>query len=230
MNIIITGGSSGIGKDLFSLFAEDPKNRVFSFGRSEPAVESMTPNMHYLRFDLRNYQTDRISLLDAVDSFFENQGIDILINNAGWLKHESFESVTHQDLLDTFHINFFSVFSLLQDIKPKLGLKGISHILNIGSMGGFQGSVKFAGLSVYSASKAALANLTECLAAEWTDENIKVNCLALGSVDTAMLRKAFPGYQAPIGSQEMARFIADFALNGHRFFNGKVIPVASTTP
>ena len=105
-----------------------------------------------------------------------------------------------------------------------------SHILNIGSMGGYQGSAKFVGLSAYSASKAALHTLTECLAQELADRNIKVNCLALGSAQTEMLEKAFPGYESPVMAFEMGKYIADFALTGHRFFNGKILPVALSTP
>ncbi|MGZ3751764.1 MAG: SDR family NAD(P)-dependent oxidoreductase, partial [Mucilaginibacter sp.] len=115
-----------------------------------------------------------------------------------------------------------------QALLPLMGAN--SHIVNIGSMGGFQGSAKFSGLSAYSASKAALHTLTECLAAELVDRQIKVNCLALGSAQTEMLEKAFPGYESPVMAFEMGKYIADFALTGHRFFNGKILPVAVTTP
>jgi len=97
-------------------------------------------------------------------------------------------------------------------------------------MGGFQGSVKFPGLSAYSASKAALHTLTECLALELAEQEIKVNCLALGSAQTEMLEQAFPGYVSPVMAFEMGKYIADFALTGHRFFNGKILPVAISTP
>jgi NAD(P)-dependent dehydrogenase (short-subunit alcohol dehydrogenase family) len=97
-------------------------------------------------------------------------------------------------------------------------------------MGGFQGAAKFPGLSAYSSSKAALAGLTECLAEELKSKNISVNCLAIGAVQTEMLAKAFPGYKAPLKPNQMAEFICNFALTGHTYFNGKIIPVASTTP
>jgi NAD(P)-dependent dehydrogenase (short-subunit alcohol dehydrogenase family) len=97
-------------------------------------------------------------------------------------------------------------------------------------MGGFQGSMKFKGLSYYSASKAALACLSECLANEFADSNISVNCLALGAVQTEMLEEAFPGYKAPVTAKEMAGFISYFAINGHKFYNGKILPVAVSTP
>src|SRR5690606_6585855 len=124
--------------------------------------------------------------------------------------------------------NFLGHVHMIQHLFP-LMVTG-SHIVNIGSMGGFQGSVKFPGLAAYSASKAALHTLTECLALEFADRAIKINCLALGSAQTEMLAKAFPQYESPVSASEMGAYIAHFALTGHRFFNGKVLPVAVSTP
>ena len=90
--------------------------------------------------------------------------------------------------------------------------------------------MKFAGLSAYSSSKGALSILTECLAEEFKETNIKVNCLALGAVNTEMLAQAFPGYNAPLSASEMGNYITWFAENGHQYFNGKIIPVALSTP
>src|SRR5665647_2552069 len=89
--------------------------------------------------------------------------------------------------------NFFGPGSLIRIVKPLM--PSGSHIVNISSMGGYQGSSKYRGLSYYSASKAALACLTECLALEFNRFRISVNCLALGSVQTEMLDEAFPGYK-----------------------------------
>jgi NAD(P)-dependent dehydrogenase (short-subunit alcohol dehydrogenase family) len=97
-------------------------------------------------------------------------------------------------------------------------------------MGGYQGSSKYRGLSLYSASKAALSCLSECLAVELNDSGISVNCLALGSVQTEMFENAFPGFKAPLGPEEMAKFISYFAVNGNKYFNGKVLPVAVNNP
>src|SRR5262245_45188958 len=97
-------------------------------------------------------------------------------------------------------------------------------------MGGFQGSAKFPGLSAYSSSKSALSGLTEILAEELKEKNIAVNCLALGAVQTEMLAKAFPGYKASMQPKQMGEFIGNFALTGQKFFNGKILPVSSTTP
>jgi NAD(P)-dependent dehydrogenase (short-subunit alcohol dehydrogenase family) len=97
-------------------------------------------------------------------------------------------------------------------------------------MGGYQGASKFPGLSAYSSSKGALANLSECLAEEFKEDGIKVNCLALGAVQTEMLEAAFPGFQAPVSPVQMACHILNFAESGHTVYNGKVLPVSVSTP
>ena len=111
-----------------------------------------------------------------------------------------------------------------------MGKKKGTHIVNISSIGGVQGSAKFAGLSAYSSSKAALCGLTECLAEEFKGTNISVNCLALGAVQTEMLLKAFPGYKAPLKANQMASYIYELALNGRNYYNGKILPVSLSTP
>ena len=157
-------------------------------------------------------------------------GLDIVINNAGFLVNKPFVEQSEEDWQMQFDVNVFSPAKLIRFLYPWLLLSGNAHIVNITSMGGFQGSSKFPGLSAYSASKAALGTLTECLAVEFSGKGISVNALALGAVQTEMLSQAFPGYEAPISAHKMADFIANFALNGHQYFNGKQIPVAFTTP
>ncbi|HEX2974873.1 MAG TPA: hypothetical protein VHO68_02965 [Bacteroidales bacterium] len=57
-----------------------------------------------------------------------------------------------------------------------------------------------------------------------------MNCLAIGAVQTEMFEEAFPGLTAPVTAEEMGRFVSDFALNAHKFFNGKILPVAVSNP
>ena len=156
--------------------------------------------------------------------------INAVVNNAGTLVNKPFSQITNIDLEKVYNVNVFSVFRLIQGILPLMDEKEKSHIVNISSMGGFQGSAKFAGLSAYSSSKAALACLTECLAEEFKERNIAFNCLALGAVQTEMLEAAFPGYKAPLSATEMSLYISDFVLNAHKIMNGKVIPVSLTSP
>jgi NAD(P)-dependent dehydrogenase (short-subunit alcohol dehydrogenase family) len=105
-----------------------------------------------------------------------------------------------------------------------------AHVINISSVGGVQGSVKFPGLSVYSSSKGALTILTECLAEEFKATSYSFNTLALGAVQTEMLEEAFPAYKADVSPSQMASFIFKFAVEDGKLFNGKTVTVSSTTP
>jgi len=167
-------------------------------------------------------------MFDAIIAKFSK--VDVLINNAGKLINKKFMEMSREEWASVFDLNFFGIVQLIKTLQPFLAKSTLAHVVNIGSMGGVQGSSKFNGLSAYSASKAALANLTECLAEEFKELNIRMNCLALGAVNTEMLKDAFPGYVAPVNSAEMAEFIAHFSVTAHRFMNGKVIPVSINTP
>src|SRR5690554_5113331 len=130
---------------------------------------------------------------------------------------------------DVCSSDLVGVMHATQYMVPKMIEKG-GHIVNISTMGAFQGSVKFPGLSAYSTSKAGITSFTELFAEEYKDTKIKMNCLCLGAAQTEMLEEAFPGLKAPVSAAEIAEFIVDFAYNAPRFFNGKILPVSSTTP
>ena len=230
MNILITGASRGIGYDTVKTLAKDPSNKIIALSRNKASMEELAKvvapsTLQILPLDLTNF--DEVYLYSALS---EIDSIDLLINNAGLLINKSFEELSIADWKNIFDVNVFGMVHLIKALLPKLKNKSGAHILNISSMGGVQGSSKFPGLSAYSASKAAVINMTECLAEELKEDNIKVNCLALGAVQTEMLAEAFPYYKAPLTSQEMANYISWFALNGHHFHNGKMIPVAVSTP
>lgn len=225
MNIIVTGAGRGIGFELVKKLSSNFDNKIYAISRNLEQVESLgaTNVMHKsIDFTSSNVQEKFSMLIEEIEE------VDIIVNNAGLLVNKSFQSISQEELELSYKVNVFAPFQLIQAALPKLR-KG-SHILNISSMGGFQGSAKFPGLSAYSSSKAAIANLTEILAEEFKSQEIAVNCLALGAVQTEMLEEAFPGYEAPISPSEMAKFIADFAINGSKYFNGKVLPVSLSTP
>lgn len=232
MNIIITGASRGIGYDTALALAKE--HHVIAISRNQAKLDALVDNAFKLyqkksitplALDLNNLKKEDLSPI-----FNQFNQIDGLINNAGILINKPFEMLTSEDWQLLFTTNVFAVANLITLCVPLLVKSKHGHIVNIGSMGGFQGSSKFPGLSAYSASKAALANLSECLAEEFKDKNIAVNCLALGAVQTEMLAEAFPGYEAPVTSKEMANYIANFVLHGHKIQNGKVIALSVSTP
>ncbi|WP_411272855.1 SDR family oxidoreductase [Daejeonella sp.] len=234
MNIVITGASSGVGFESVLELTGLGSHKVVALARSEDKLRklqelalALNPEcfLYCAKFDIvhDDYETRLVPFIK------ERIGtVDVLINNAGSLISKPFMEISQLDFAEMLQNNLLGHVKMIQNIVPLMSRK--SHIVNIGSMGAFQGSEKFPGLAAYSSSKASLHILTECLAVELADREISVNCLALGSAQTEMLEKAFPDYQSPVMAFEMGKYIADFALTGHKFFNGKIIPVAHNTP
>ncbi|HET6992736.1 MAG TPA: SDR family oxidoreductase [Bacteroidia bacterium] len=235
MNIIVTGASRGIGFET-ALSLVQQGHHVIAFARNGKGLENLQNAARSSGADTRLMilAGDLTSEKDIQQLVFTarslNSRIDILINNAGAIINKPFEKISPEELRNVYEVNVFVPFRLTQALLPLMGGETCSHIVNISSMGGFQGSAKFPGLSAYSSSKAALAGLSEVMAEEFKGKNIKVNCLALGAAQTEMLEKAFPGYKASVSAREMANWIVWFALNGHLFFNGKILPVSLSTP
>ena len=232
MLVVITGASKGIGFELVKKMADIKDIQIIAISRNiSPLVkllqELKTMSISPVKADI-TLSDDRLKIFEAIKK--TKTPINILINNAGQILNKPFEKITEKELHSVYSTNVFAPFLLIKSLVPLFTKKNKSHIVNISSMGGLQGSSKFSGLSAYSSSKAAIAGLSECLAEELKPKSISVNCLAIGAVQTEMLAKAFPGYKAPLQASEMAEFICDFALNGQKYFNGKIIPVSSTTP
>lgn len=223
--IVVVGASRGIGLEIVMQFAKQG-NTVFALSRdlvkmkkAFDAYSNITP----LSFDLSK------NVLDQIKGISKQIGaIDILINNAGYLVNKPFDSISHEEFQLSYQINVIGVMETVQGFMDSFHPE--AHIVNISSMGGFQGSVKFSGLSTYSTSKAALCSFTELFSEEYKETNLSMNCLCLGAVQTEMLQEAFPGYEAPTTPDQMATFIVDFAQNGHKFFKGKILPVSLSTP
>jgi short-subunit dehydrogenase len=225
MNVLVTGGSKGIGKDIvLELLKKESINKVYITSRNTDNLALNSPkvikiNLDYLKPNWSVEVLDKVAL----------EPIHVLINNSGYLYNGSVEDTSSDEITKMVTINYTGPFKLVQSLLNNLK-SGKAHIVNIGSMGGFQGSSKFPGLSIYSSSKAALATLSECWAEEFKEFGVKSNCLALGAIDTEMLQDAFPGYKATVSSTEVATSIVDFALNYSCVINGKVLPLSESTP
>ncbi len=223
-NIIITGTSRGIGYELALQFAQ-AGHQVLAISRKTPQSLIENENITCLSVDLGKEED-----LIEVENFLARswQQVDIVIHNAGSLLNRPFSQTFQEDFESVYRVNVFGVANLTRVCLPYL--KKGSHVVSISSMGGIQGSMKFAGLAAYSSSKGAVITLSELLAEEYKEQGIAFNVLALGAVNTEMLQEAFPGYEAPISATEMADYIFNFALKGNKFHNGKVIQVSSSTP
>ena len=221
--LLVTGASRGVGFEICKQAAANG-HTVIALSRNISPLKGI-PNIHPFSVDLSN-ELEVVDFVKEISSSFKS--IDVLINNAGSLINKPFLEISSSDFEAVFKVNVFAVASLTRLMLPIMNAKG--HVLNITSMGGVQGSAKFPGLSAYSSSKGALVILTELLAEEFKDSGPSFNALALGAVQTEMLEEAFPGYKAPVSAVQIAEYIIDFALKGHQFYNGKVLPISSSTP
>ncbi|CAI8207888.1 MAG: Gluconate 5-dehydrogenase [Flavobacteriaceae bacterium] len=225
-NIIITGTSRGIGYEMVALLAQAGHNVLALSRNSVPVSGIEISNCHCFSCDITDPDD-----IKKVPLFLKEKGwkhVDILINNSGYLVNKPFSELSLEDFKQSYDVNVFGVFSLIQAMLPFF--KKSSHVVNISSMGGVQGSAKFPGLAAYSSSKGALITLTELLAEEFKQTGPSFNVLALGAVQTQMLEEAFPEYKAPLTAAQMAQYIIDFSLTGNTFYNGKVLEVSSSTP
>lgn len=220
---VVTGASRGIGYDLVQHIANQG-HTVYALSRSIKTIKK-TPKLFPVAIDI----TDEKALEEFANQLKDNKVVvDALVNNAGALLNQPFSETTKEDFEAVYRVNVFGLASLTRLLLPLIDPKG--HVVNISSMGGIGGSSKFPGLAAYSSSKGAVNILTELLAEEYKESGPSFNTLALGAVQTEMLAQAFPGFQAPLSAKEMAQYIFKFALEGHHFFNGKTLPVSSSTP
>jgi 3-oxoacyl-[acyl-carrier protein] reductase len=224
-NVIITGTSRGIGYELVQLFTDAGYN-VLALSRNSAPISSINlDGCTIFPFDITDSRDIKMVSKFVKDNWKQ---VDVLINNSGLLINKPFAKTSIDDFKSVYGVNVFGAAALTKAMLPFMKKDG--HVVNISSMGGIQGSMKFSGLSAYSSSKAALITLSELLAEEYKETGPSFNVLALGAVQTEMLEEAFPGYKASVSAVEMARYIMQFSLTGHQMYNGKVLQVSNSTP
>ena len=221
--LLVTGASRGVGFEICNQ-AASAGNMVIALSRNITSLEGIQ-NIYPFSVDLSKGPALEDFVKQIKNSF---RSIDVLINNAGNLLNKPFLETSSSEFEEVYKVNVFGAATLTRLLLPIISSNG--HVLNITSMGGVQGSAKFSGLSAYSSSKGALIILTELLAEEFKESGPSFNALALGAVQTEMLEEVFPGYQAPLTAAQMADYIIDFAFKGNKFYNGKVLPISSSTP
>lgn len=242
INILITGAGSGVGAAIAQSITAKINARLFLVGRNSERLQQTILSVRKVKADAKAEAiVADVSLTEGIDKIIsevqKHTGtLEIVLHCAGKLIKGSASDLTMADYMSVYGTNVFGPAILSGRLLPflkkgQLDLPSLcAHVIHISSMGGVQGSMKFAGLSAYSSSKAAVIGLTECLAEEWGKEKIHVNALAIGSVETEMFREAFPDLKAATQASEMGNFIADFALTAGRLMNGKTVQVSASTP
>lgn len=186
---LITGTSRGIGAETARRFAEEGAivyaNAMVNGSiddRSKMWERQYGTKVIPVYFDV----TDEKSSKQAIMKIKQEQGrLDVLVNNAGVMRDALIGMVNNQLMQEIFSVNVFAVMNMLQLANKLMSRQKSGSIINLSSIVGVEGN---AGQLVYSASKGAVAALTKTAAKELAHNNVRVNAIAPGMIDTDMFR------------------------------------------
>lgn len=184
---IITGGATGIGKEVAIKLANENYNIVINYNTSEKEAKELkkellktNPNIEIFRADLSKRENIKELVYFAIDKY---KSIDILINNAGIDQIKLFNEITDEDFYKMINNNLYSTFATTQEVSKYMINKKQGIIINISSIWGQVGA---SCESLYAVTKAGIDALTKSLAKELGPSNIRVNSIAPGIIDTKM--------------------------------------------
>jgi NAD(P)-dependent dehydrogenase (short-subunit alcohol dehydrogenase family) len=217
--VLITGGGSGIGAACAAEFLRRGRN-VVVVGRRAGRLKAVKGALA-LAGDVGDEAFARRAFAAARRRF---GSVDVLVNNAAWLVKKRFVDTSAAEWDRVMRTNVRGPFLFSREFlrAPRPG----RAIVNIGSLGGVQGTEKFPGLAAYTVSKYGVSGLTAALAVEARPLGVAVFCVAPGAVDTEMLRKAAPGLKAGAVPRDVARVVADLAESASpELLSGAIIPL-----
>ena len=229
---LVTGSTRGIGKETTLLLLKKGLNVIIS-SRSQDSVEnvieeildkfpSKKENILGLKCDVCKHSEVK-TLVDVSVKRFGR--IDVLVNNAGIVYFESIMDTTEEEWDKTIDTNLKGVFLFTKEVLPYMIENKSGVIINVSSGAGKYG---FPNLSAYCASKFGVIGLTESVAKEVTDYNVKIMAICPGGVETKMIKDIVKvGYNAPnrnlIKPEEVANKIYDMIFNQNGYYNGQSV-------
>jgi len=186
-NVIITGGSRGIGKGIAEKFAQNGANIAFTCSKLSASSSELCENLEKLGIKVKAYASDASdyeSALKLADDVINDFGsIDVLVNNAGITKDNLLMRMSEEDFDKVMKVNMNSVFNNTKAVLRPMLKQKFGSIINLSSVVGVKGNP---GQSNYSASKAAIIGFTKSIALELGSRNIRCNAIAPGFIETEM--------------------------------------------
>lgn len=236
--MLITGGSSGIGRETALEAAERGATVVNADLERKPRddgvptdelIDQRGGTARYVETDV----TDLDAVTNAVETAAELDGLDIVINNAGWSESYAIEDTTAENWNRSLDINLTGVYNGCLAGVERLSISGGGAIVNVASIFGAIGGPNSCS---YSAAKGGVISLTRQVARDYADEGVRVNAVSPGFVETPMLRedthdgtRSFAERMTPMGRigepTEIASCILFLASDAASFITGQNIPV-----
>lgn len=185
-NVLVTGGSRGIGKACVEIFLNAGANVAFTYNSAKDEADQIISN-HRGDSILKSYKVNLLKE-NEIENFVNKalsdfNGFDVLINNAGIWKEAAIDKMTSDEWNEMISINLTATYLITKLIVPGMKQKRFGRIINIASTAGQRGESFH---SHYAASKGGIISLTKSLASELGQFGITVNCVAPGWVHTDM--------------------------------------------
>ena len=224
---IITGGTGALGRGVVKKFLDEGARVLTTYiveRECEECRELLSSYEKSLIYKLTDV-TVETDMMEAVDTVIKSFGkIDFLINIVGGFLYKELKDTTVEEFDKMIDMNLKSCFICCKSVIPEMIDKSYGKIINIAAKPALKGS---AGMSVYGASKAGVARITESLADEVKDFNINVNAVIPGTIDTPRNRKDMPDrdFSKWVKPEELAEVILNLCLDDSKLINGAVIPV-----
>jgi NAD(P)-dependent dehydrogenase (short-subunit alcohol dehydrogenase family) len=233
--VLVTGGTSGIGKVTAIAFADAGAKVVLSGRREKEGAEVVAEinqiggTAAFVRADVSN----DADIVKAIDFVLSTHGrLDVAFNNAGMEMLGPLDQVTEEQYRRTFDVNVWGVLNSMKHEIAAMLKTGGGAIVNTSSIAGHIG---LAQASIYVATKHAVDGLTKAVAVEFAKQGIRVNAVAPGSIDTDMVAR-FPSEaqnwliaQHPVGrlgtSEEIAAAVLYLASDAAKFTTGTILAV-----
>lgn len=235
-NIIVTGATRGIGREIALTLAKNGANLAINYRNLNSDLENLLNEIKSFGVDALAVKCD-VSVLEEVNSFIEKvkshyTTIDVLVNNAGITKDGLILRMKEEDFDDVLDVNLKGTFNTTKSVSSIMVKQKYGKIINISSVVGIAGN---SGQCNYAASKAGVIGFSKSIARELSSRNINVNVVAPGYIDTDMTKnlpdkvkeeiiKSIP--MKRIGSpKEVANLVLFLSSNLSDYITGQVINV-----
>ena len=235
-NVIVTGGSRGIGRAICIKLAKEGYNVIFNYSKNNTEAEKTIKECEKYNVVVKGYKADVINsdecqelVRKAIDEF---GSIDVLVNNAGITRDSLIMRMKDEDFNDVLRVNLSGTFYMIKAVSKYMIKNRSGSIINMSSIVGLTGN---AGQINYSASKAGIVGLTKSAAKELASKKIRVNAIAPGMIDTDMTRVLSEDIRNKIidsiplkeigKPEDIANAVAFLASDMSRYITGQILSV-----